>query len=458
MNDRNSQMHDLALEILSMTRGRLLVNFRFLDMALFQVKDTPSLVYPWAVDGVHLFYSDAFVLQCYQAGKNEVMRSLFHVLLHCVFQHMFVSYDVDCTLWDLCCNMAVEHQILSLNHIALYVEGDDVRRAALKKLQGMQPQMTAERLYYHFLKNPPNEKELTHYQQLFARDTHALWYLPNPSAQAQAQQNDEGQPKAQDGSQGAQALTAEQAAKAQAQWEKTSARMQTDLESFAQQQGTDPGNMLQALHELHREKYDYASFLKKFAARNEVMQIDPDEFDYVFYTYGLNLYKDMPIIEPLEYCEALRIRDLVIAIDTSGSTSGELVQTFLQKTYNILKQEETFRQRFVLHILQCDTEIQDDAVVTTQEEFDTYIAQMTIKGLGGTDFRPVFQRVDKLIEQKAFRNLKGLLYFTDGYGTFPEKKPPYEAAFVFVDDDATDVDVPPWAIKLVLRSDEIVDE
>ena len=67
------------------------------------------------------------------------------------------------------------------------------------------------------------------------------------------------------------------------------------------------------------------------------MRINDDEYDYIFYTYGLRQYKNMPLIEPLEYKEVKRIREFVIAIDTSGSTSGELVQRFMQKTYNILK-------------------------------------------------------------------------------------------------------------------------
>ena len=65
------------------------------------------------------------------------------------------------------------------------------------------------------------------------------------------------------------------------------------------------------------------------------MKINDDEFDYSFYTYGLQLYEKMPLIEPLEYKEIKAIKEFVIAIDTSGSTSGELVQTFLQKTYII---------------------------------------------------------------------------------------------------------------------------
>lgn len=61
--------------------------------------------------------------------------------------------------------------------------------------------------------------------------------------------------------------------------------------------------MMQNLKSLNREKYDYTEFLKRFAVLGETMKINDDEFDYVFYTYGLQLYKNMPLIEPLEYKE-----------------------------------------------------------------------------------------------------------------------------------------------------------
>ena len=80
---------------------------------------------------------------------------------------------------------------------------------------------------------------------------------------------------------------------------------------------------------------------------------------------------------------------------------------------------------------------------------------MKIRGLGGTDFRPVFRFVEQLRKEKAFRNLKGLIYSTDGYGTFPARKPDYDTAFVFVDDEYNNPDVPPWAIKLVLQTEEL---
>ena len=80
---------------------------------------------------------------------------------------------------------------------------------------------------------------------------------------------------------------------------------------------------------------------------------------------------------------------------------------------------------------------------------------MDFKGFGGTDFRPVFDYVNEELAKKTFTNLKGIIYFTDGCGTFPAKKPPYETAFVFVDDDYNDYNVPSWAIKLILPQKDI---
>ena len=163
----------------------------------------------------------------------------------------------------------------------------------------------------------------------------------------------------------------------------------------------------------------------------------------------------MPLIEPLEYKDVKRIKEFVIAIDTSGSTSGKLVQTFVQKTYNILKQQENFFTRINIHIIQCDADIQENVKITNEEEFDNYIKKMEIHGLGGTDFRPVFSYVDKLIEEHEFSNLKGMIYFTDGFGEFPLQQPAYQVAFVYIDDGFNNPNVPVWAMKLLLKTEEI---
>ena len=99
-----------------------------------------------------------------------------------------------------------------------------------------------------------------------------------------------------------------------------------------------------------------------------------------------------------------------------------------------------------------------DKKITSQEELKEYMEHFTLTGNGGTDFRPAFDYVNHLVEQKEFHNLKGMLYFTDGYGIYPKKRPVYETAFVFMEQDFSDASVPPWAIRLVIEKEELEEQ
>ena len=64
--------------------------------------------------------------------------------------------------------------------------------------------------------------------------------------------------------------------------------------------------------------------------------------------------------------------------------------------------------------------------------------------------------MEELRHRGELKDLKGLLYFTDGFGIYPVKKPPYDTAFLFMRGEAyQDVDVPPWAMKLILPQAEL---
>ncbi len=76
-----------------------------------------------------------------------------------------------------------------------------------------------------------------------------------------------------------------------------------------------------------------------------------------------------------------------------------------------------------------------------------------IAGGGGTDFRPAFSYVEKLQKAGELKHLGGLLYFTDGKGIYPAKKPGYKTAFLFLGDYEEDA-VPPWAMRLRLEPEE----
>lgn len=174
-----------------------------------------------------------------------------------------------------------------------------------------------------------------------------------------------------------------------------------------------------------------------------------------FYNYGMEMYGNMPLIEPQETKELRKIEDFVIAIDTSMSCKEELIKKFLEETFSILGKSESFFRKINVHVIQCDDKVQSDVVITNRQELDEYMKHFEVKGFGGTDFRPVFGYVNQLLKAKAFHRLKGLIYFTDGYGTFPAKRPNYEVAFVFLKEDYRDVDVPVWAIKLIIEPEEL---
>ena len=235
-------------------------------------------------------------------------------------------------------------------------------------------------------------------------------------------------------------------------WAKT-AREIKELENLygtgGPRRGQNRGGKKETLSEIEKRAYDYRRFLKQFTITREEMEQDLDSFDPVAYHYGLEHYGNLPFIEPLETREGNRLEELVIAIDTSGSCKKETVAKFLGETRSILEEKENFFSRWNICLIQCDSFVQDVTMIHSPKEWEAYREAVTIKGRGGTDFRPVFQKVEELREQHVFRNLKALIYFTDGDGIYPEQKPDYETAFVFVRQTEKMDLVPKWAKKLL---------
>ena len=450
-HEQLEKLLSLSRDVLKLARNTLVINLRFMDSAISRLDWVP---FPGtlAVDGQHILYDPVFLLKLYAQEKANGPRAYLHMVMHCVFRHFDVSPTIRTELWNIACDMAVEAMIFELDLPNLQTTRVPAQQNALQDIQKHAGKLTAEKIYHYLRTASISASELQRFAALFSVDDHTVWYLPDSVEITVGTGNSDESPNGT-----GKANTTLSASALSADWKDIAEKMQMDLETFSKQRGDQAGNMMQNLRSVNREKYDYTAFLKKFAVTGEAMKINDDEFDYIFYTYGMQLFpeKRMPLIEPLEYKGVKHIREFVIAIDTSGSVAGELVQKFVQKTYNILKSTESFFSKINLHIIQCDADIQEDVKITNQEEFDHYLQNMTIKGLGGTDFRPVFERVNNMVQEGEFAHLRGLIYFTDGYGVFPEQMPGYQTAFVFVDDEDTDVRVPPWAIKLVLHMDEV---
>ena len=111
MTESENRMGALALEVLKLSRNTLLVNLRFLDAALSRLVWTENPELTCATDGRTLAYDPRHVLKCYRQERAVPVRDYLHIVLHCVYRHMFVHTLVDHTAWDLACDIAVEYTI-----------------------------------------------------------------------------------------------------------------------------------------------------------------------------------------------------------------------------------------------------------------------------------------------------------------------------------------------------------
>ena len=470
-------------------------------------------------DGRLLWFDAARVIDLYRKNPNEVLRGYFHTIMHCVFHHPFDDKHPERALWDIACDASVEATAIELLGTGFPSAQDGTAKRMLGKIREKCPTLTAQSIYRALIgageKNPPafSCSFAASLENVFARDGHEAWprtsergasvksagdklfltpsdgtdklngkpdddadsedksrspgaNMPGmaaPSSSSNAVLGDIEDPDA--------IVDVESSEEAEAtfesmdgvsysdfsdmSWQDISSQIDMDMEAFSGKIGLNVGTFQVNLTVANRKRYDYRAFLKRFSALSEEMKTSPDEFDYIYYTYGLSRYKNMPLIEPLEYQESNRIRDFVIAIDTSASCAGKLVRTFAEKTYDVLKNSEGFGHKVNIHVIQCDCDVTRDVKITSIRDIDRAFEEFVTRGFGGTDFRPAFKYVDELVRTRELANLKGLIYFTDGLGKYPVTPPAYETAFVFVDDTPRERKVPPWAMKVIMDEDDV---
>lgn len=426
--DEQKRLDELARKLINFAKDTIVINMRFMDVALSHLDFVSAPVLQGiACDGNKLYYNSLYLVKCYNESPNLVTRMIVHSLLHFVFRHDYNADKLDEELWNTACDIAIENMIIELDVNSFLLEEDSVRYAGLLGLRKNVKILTAERIYRHFKINGLSTKDKANYERMFKRDIHSYW------------------------------RKAENYEISDKEWKKLSERIKTELGSFSKD-GQTGESLMENLKEAARESYDYDSMLRRFCVTNEEVKISQDEFDYIYYTYGLTNYDNMPFVEPLEFAVTNSIRDFAIVIDTSASCKGSLIRSFLTKTYEILKESESFAGEVNIHIIQCDNDVRDDIKITCIEELDAFLSTGKLYGYGGTDYRPAFKYIDDLIEKREFNDLKGIIYFTDGYGIYPEVPPEYESMFVFVRRDVAVNDVPWWAIKVELWEEDIENE
>ena len=192
----------------------------------------------------------------------------------------------------------------------------------------------------------------------------------------------------------------------------------------------------------------YQALLEEITSLSEQIH-EEQEIDKILYQYGLELYGDVPLVEPEELNEKYCLHTLVIAVDTSGSCTP-MAKKFLQELVAIFEEIKKIGKIEHICYLECDAEITKQKSFYEIDEFTAFGKKHSFHGGGGTDFTPVFEYTDDLV--RAGEQVDALFYITDGDGEFPfyEEVPPYKVYFLLDQYEEEDIislcrnEIPDW--------------
>ena len=190
------------------------------------------------------------------------------------------------------------------------------------------------------------------------------------------------------------------------------------------EEGALPEGIERLMPELKRKASDWRQELHRY--------FDPFvKNDYRFSPPNLkHLYRGVSL--PALNSERLSI---AVAIDSSGSVDQETMGSFLAEIDAIMEQFPDYQ----IDLIAADDRIRFHRRFETGE-----LLECEPEGGGGTDFRPVFDYIDRAMDPP-----QALLYFTDGAGIFPTEEPRYEVLWVLSREAE-----PPFGEKILLESAE----
>lgn len=417
-------------QILQVVRNEIYLDLRYLDVALSALTwNSAEGIRGFATDGIRLCYSKEWLIRIFQSNAKFLDRAYLHTVLHCVYSHLFIRQNRNKRIWNIACDIMVEYTIDKMNKPCTRRAISYIRQKLYEDLNLNQGYLSAAAIYRQICGF--DAETLNKVEQEFYTDSHALWPEEEQS-DARMQQ-------------------------AKEKWDKVARQTKMQMEQKGKGEDEKGEQVLMGQLKAQKSRRSYREFLREFAVLREELHCNPEEFDLNYYTYGLQLYGNMPLIEPLETRESMKIEEFVVAVDTSYSTSGELIKNFLKETFTLLTEQNSFFRKCKIRIIQCDDRVRTEEVITDFDKIEETVNRFTVIGGGGTDFRPVFRYVEEQIREGEIKNLKGLLYFTDGMGIYPKKRPDYKTAFLFLNDFDNDT-VPPWAIRMKLEPEEFLEK
>jgi predicted metal-dependent peptidase len=383
-----NHMNDVR-QRLSAARAALVLDHPFfgaLALRMAMEEEIKGRTRTMATDGRSIFYDKAFVTGC---SDLELVGLLAHEVMHPAMQHHTRRGDRDPSLWNDAADYAI-NPILTESGFTL--PGDVLNDTQYRG-------MAAEQIYDALNQPHSAGAEDEHDQD---DDRTAAGNPENGEGEGNGNgdgndDDDVGEDSNNDlANKPGAVLDATDPAQQEAEWQ-VAVRQATQA---AQMMGQLPSGMAQAVEQAMTPRIDWKALLRRFV----------QQFANADYSWRMpnRRYIAGGIYLPELRSESMPV--IVVAVDTSASTSSVL---------------PNFKAELQSIVDECQPEativIMADAAVQRVDRFERGDPiEFNVEGLGGTDFRPVFQYVDR--EQV---NPACLVYLTDGDGCYPDEPSDY---------------------------------
>ena len=311
MNEIKERINRVGLQILTASRNEIYMSMRYFDIALSALDYELNLsTKTIGTDGFKILFNPSWLTAAYKEWPQDIHRVYVHMLMHNIFRHMTGRMERDERLWNLSCDIAAESLVDRFDAVCVKRVVSDERESWYYRIGQDTKVLNAQSIYRWMMNHSLSPRELMAAERIFTLDDHSFWQGQEDTPEGKQRQQEKDN-----------------------KWQDISQKMKTNLSTFSKSMGQQAGDLLLQMEISLHETYDYRKFLRKFTVLNEEIKLDLDSFDYIFYTYGLNTYGNVPLVEPLEYKESEKIQELAIIVDTSESCGDEILKRFFHETF-----------------------------------------------------------------------------------------------------------------------------
>lgn len=426
-----------ARSIMATARQHICRHYNIFMDAVYNVQPQAdcTLPSPMISNGIYLYYHPDLICILHQIeGIEAVAYGIMHICAHCLLGHLPARHSVKSKeLYDVLADYKVDKMLSVLCPHKKYSN-------AVRNLPSMVNFNFAHHplpgAYNHLQKNKKDAEKYLKYAFHFMIDDHNLWYRPEKEEENQGNSEKNGQNDSEIKNQSLQYVVDKK-------WKEIKEKMNEGNPLLSHCCGDSfDSEMPESISEYDldlKSTTDYKDILEQFLRNSTVELENPEVIDPVWYHYGLDYLQDVPLIEPLDEMELPNNGTLLIAIDTSGSCEGELCYRFLGELDKMMKDLQTMGSLNQVVLFQCDSEIHEELVMHSPDEWNTMMDTFELKGGGWTNFCPVFEEGEK------YHDALGLIYLSDAAGAFPKSPPPYPTLFLLTEDeDGHCGSVPSW--------------